>query len=376
MIGPLAPESAEDEESGVLLPVVTLKTKLASDHFKTQQITCRIPSVQAKIQQPTIEGLQFFADDMTHWLDGAFGDGSAPKPRDDLKMIGSRFFGSKGSSSSSSAIDDDEDDGGDGGGTVLRVIVSEVELSLHVPRKDAVIGGDTERILSLKASDMEASVEVNVSGRQETTLNISIMDADFSDKSRNSTSKKICGRTTPLTLTTHAQPLFNFRFSSSENPVTDTKESNIKILLTHFVLHITKHWEWIDDLRLFVKTPEGVFEDVVPSEITRIHLQLVDTSVHIKAPTMGGGLVIVLGEVEIKTDLISDSEESIVEFVAGRLGFLAVDDLQIVEAMSVGSASSVELWKVRQADYLRKAHTNQFRNTESGIRPSDGGLST
>lgn len=346
VIGPLAPESTDDDDLGVLLPVVTAKTLFnTASQQKTQSITCRIPSVQAKVRQPTVEGLQFFADDMTHWLDGAFGDGSAPKPRDDLKMIGSRFFGSKGSSSSSSAIEDEEDEG-EGGGTVLRVVVSEVDVGLHVPRLSRE--RSEERILSLKASDLDTRIESNVSGRQETVFAISIMDAGFSDISNIDMPSRICGRTTPVTLTTHTQPILNFRFASSSNQTTGTKESNIKLLLSHFTFHLKQDIQWIEELKLFVKTPEGVFEDVVPTEMTRINLGLYDTSVHVQVPSLAGGLVCVLGDVQIKTDLVSDAEENLVEVSAAGLVVLAVDDLNVVETLPVGLVSSVDAWKVNQ----------------------------
>lgn len=73
-----------------------------------QVIECRIPSVRANIQKGTIDGLQYFADDITQWLDGALGDGVQPIPREDIKMIGSRFFGTRVSS------EDSEEDGLDG----------------------------------------------------------------------------------------------------------------------------------------------------------------------------------------------------------------------------------------------------------------------
>jgi len=292
-----------------------------------------------------VEGLQFFADDMTHWLNGAFGDGSAPRPRDDLKMIGSRFFGSKGSNSSSSAADDD--DGLAGGGLSVQVVVSEVDIALYIPRLSSKVEGSVEeRILSLKASDVETVVESNISGRQETVFKIAIMNADICDLSSLPVPVQVCGRTTPLSLTTHTQPLLNFRFASTTDPSTDTKESDIKLLLSHFTFYLNKDWEWIQELKAFAKTPEGVFEDVVPTEITRINLRLYDSSIHVAAPSVGGGLVCVLGDVQIKTDLISDSDDNTVEVSTTAIFILAVDDLKAIGDLPVGMKSSVEAWKV------------------------------
>lgn len=111
------------------LPGASRSAKPAgSKSIKT--LDCRIPSIRANIHKSTIEGLQYFADDITQWLDGAFGDGSRPKPRDDLKLIGSRFFGPKTSTTSSSggwsdAGRDATRDGDSEGGIVLSLDIAE-----------------------------------------------------------------------------------------------------------------------------------------------------------------------------------------------------------------------------------------------------------
>jgi len=332
-------------DDSVLLPVVEVKTQVErSTLVKTSLVTCRIPSVQANIRQSTIEGLQFFADDITHWLDGAFGDDSAPKPRDDLKMIGSRFFGSKGSSSaSSSAIEDDEED--TMAATILRVIISEADIALLVPRGPTTwLSG--ERTLALRASDMDAKVEINTTGRQETAFSLALMDADFSDRSAAEAPSRLFGRTTPLTLTTRNQPLIQLRFSSLTDVVSETKETGIKLACSSFTLFVTSDVSWVKDLALFAKTPEGVFENVVPSEVTRISLQLNECSVHVAAPILPGAIVAVFGVVDLKTDIISDAEESLLEFGVSSSYLLAVDDLGVIGPLEPGLVA-LEAWKAR-----------------------------
>ncbi|KAK8870012.1 hypothetical protein IAR55_000582 [Kwoniella newhampshirensis] len=343
VIGPLAPEPGEYDNSP-LLPSIEIKSNVSVTAVKTTTVTCRIPSVQAKIRQPTIEGLQFFADDMTHWLDGAFGDGSAPKPRDDLKMIGSRFFGgsARGSSSASSSTEDEDEEAL--AAVVLRVAVSEADISLHVPRTDPP-SAQMERVLSLRASDIDTKVESNTAGRHETAFSVSVMDADFSDRSDPFKPKRILGRTSPFTFTSHQQPLVHLRFSSLANTVTDTKETGIKAVCSCMTFLVNKDIEWVKELALFAKTPEGVFENVVPSEVTRISVQLHDSTIHLAAPTLPGAVVVVLGSVEVKTDIRSDADENLVEVGAERVGVLAVDDLAATAGLPVGLTDSTEAWK-------------------------------
>ncbi|WRT66888.1 uncharacterized protein IL334_003851 [Kwoniella shivajii] len=347
VIGPLALDPS-DVDVAPLLPSVELLTSHSHTQTKTTLVTCRIPSIQAKIKQQTIEGLQFFADDMTHWLDGAFGDGSAPKPRDDLKMIGSRFFGAPGStrgssSASSSTMDEDDENLS---ATILKLNISETDMSLYVPRPE---GG--ERILSLEASDMDIKIESNVSGKHETSFNLSLMDTEFSDKTDGSNAIKIIGRTTPYTLTTRQQPLIQFRFSSLTDPITSTKETGISVTLTSLTFYISKSIDWINDLKKFIKTPEGVFEDVVPSELTRIRILLQDCSVRTLTPTLKGAIILVFGIMDISTDIKSDGEDNEVKLNASRLNILAVDDISSASELGVGTSDSVEVW--RKAGYAQ-----------------------
>jgi autophagy-related protein 2 len=341
-IGPLVPDPTDHD---VLLPIIEVRsTTNPTSQIKTSTITCRIPSVQAKIRQRTIEGLQFFADDITHWLDGAFGDGSAPRPRDDLKMIGSRFFGSKGSSSASSSAEEDEGDDTTAA-TVLRICVTEADIALHVPRAKVDVPTQ-DRILSLRGSDTDVKLESNTTGRQETALTLIVLDAEFADRTDPSTPNRILSRTTPLSLTANHLPLLNLRFSSLTHPQSGLKETGIKVSLSSSTFHLHQNFAWAKDLALFAKTPEGVFEDVVPSEITRVGFSLVDCAVHAKSPTLGGAIVVVVGSLEGKMDTESGAESKAVEVGLGNLVVLAVDDMSATTDLYGGNRTSAEAYLV------------------------------
>jgi autophagy-related protein 2 len=326
--------------------MVTVRSEIAPlTGVKTQSVTCKIPSVQAKIRQPTVEGLQFFADDMTHWLDGAFGDGSAPRPRDDLKMIGSRFFGSKASSSASSSGDyDDEDDFGSA--TLFRLAVSEVEVALLVPKVKGVAESSaaSERIVSLRASDMDVKLESNSTNKQETSVTLTAMDADLFHMSEpGSEPHRLFGRTTPLNYSTHTQPLMNLRFSSITHE-DRTKETIIKMTTNACTVYVTKDLEWVHDLALYAKTPEGVFEDVVPSEVTRIQMSVYDCSVHVSAPTMPGALLAVMTAVEVRATMESESDENTTDLGVSGFYILAIDDRESAAPLQ-HHPKSLEAWK-------------------------------
>lgn len=349
IIGPLAPEPGEDD--GLLLPKVHVHSELSPvTGLRTKSVTCKVPSVQAKIRQPTVEGLQFFADDMTHWLDGAFGDGSAPKPRDDLKMIGSRFFGSKASSSTSSSMADEEED--DPAATLLRVLISEAEVTLVVPRSLAPppstppsTSEDSNRILSLRASDLDVKLESNLTHKQETAITVTTMDADlFHHAYPEADAARIFGRTTPLTLTTHTQPIITLRFSTLTHQ-DRTKETGIRLITSACTVFVTKDLEWVQDLARYAKTPEGVFEDVVPSEVTKIQLAINDCSIHIATPTLPGAVLLIANVLDVRTVLESEGMETNVDVGLSGGHLLAIDDLEAATPLQMGHQLSLEAWK-------------------------------
>lgn len=344
-MGPLAPDPSDPADMAPLRPSISLGSVAHTPNTgTTSTITCRIPFIQAEVQQKTIEGLQFFADDITHWLDGAFGDGSAPRPRDDLKMIGSRFFGSKGSSSVSSSTTDDLEEVS--AGTIIRLQTSEVDVALYVPRKKDDQALARERLLSLKASDLDITIESNLGGKNETSLSLSVMDADFSDRTVPSSPTRILGRITPLALSMHNSPLLLLRFDSRTDPGSGGKESGIKLNLTNMAVYITKDLAWTAELASFAKTPEGVFEDMTPAELTRVRVELFECSVHISAPTRPGAMVLALGVLSARTDIMSDAEDSLVEISLNNGHILAIDDMGAGEALPQGAPSSAEAWTV------------------------------
>ncbi|ORX39665.1 hypothetical protein BD324DRAFT_648300 [Kockovaella imperatae] len=337
VLGPLASETVEAAQD-VALPFIEIAQ--TDEVGKTRDIMCRVPAIQSQIRQSTIEGLQFFADDLTHWLDGAFGDGSRPKPRDELKMIGSRFFGSKGSSSASSSVVEDVDEPRNG--TKLRIMISEFDTRLHVPRIDA---SAEPGIFSLRASDIETRIESNVADRKETNLTLSIMDAEFSDRSDLSRCRRVFSRTTKPSLAMSTPPILHLHFYTSTD-ITDTKETGVKVSLSSCTIHVDDNLSWTEDLAAFAKTPEGVFEDVEPSEITRISVLLGDVSVLVKAPNELGALVLVLSHAAVKTDVISGADEGVIELGLSGCHLMAIDNVEAGTALSGGQTSSFESWKL------------------------------
>jgi autophagy-related protein 2 len=259
-------------------------------------------------------------------------------------MIGSRFFGSKGSSSASSSAEEEEED--DTSAMVLRVCVTEADIALHVPTQDTAFEAGTDRILSLRGSDIDVKLESNTTGRQETALTLVLLDAEFADRTNPTAPNRILARTTPLSLTANHLSMLNLRFSSLTHPQSGLKETGIKVVLSSSTFFLHQSFAWAKDLALFAKTPEGVFEDVVPAEVTRMAISLVDCSLHAKSPTLGGAVVLVIGTLEGKTDTESGAESRGAEVGMGNVVILAVDDMAATTELYGGYKSSAEAYQV------------------------------
>ncbi|ODO11399.1 hypothetical protein I350_00178 [Cryptococcus amylolentus CBS 6273] len=319
-LSPLTPDPDEDDVP--LLPSVSVSTVASSpltdaSSPKTTLVTCKIPAIHSSLHRSLVVGLQYFADDTTRWLDGTFSDGSA-RPRDELKMIGSRFFGGSKGSEASSEVEEEEE--GKGAGLRVAVEINEVDVGLFVPRLE---DGGGERMFSLKASDLDVRMETNPV-KNETALTVSVMDLDFSDVS-SETSRRILGRTTPFTLTSHQAPIVYIRFVSSTDRLTTMKESNISLTLSHFTFAIHKEIIWLHELLAFIKPPEGVFENLSPTDVTKLSVSLSSASVLLVPPNVPGSIVIIAREVEGWTEMRRGAEENPIHVGIGGMGALAIE---------------------------------------------------
>lgn len=94
------------------------------------------------------------------------------------------------------------------------------------------------------------------------------------------------------------------------------------------------------------------FVDVVPSEVTRIKLELQDTSVHLAAPTHPGAIVLVLGNLVVSTELMGEFQDKALDLAGSSIRVFVIDDLSALSAESKSSSSkpvnAAAYWTVRR----------------------------
>jgi len=86
------------------------------------------------------------------------------------------------------------------------------------------------------------------------------------------------------------------------------------------------------------------FEAVIPSDRTRIHINILDGSIRAFAPNHPGAAVVYLQELKFSTDVIGDSRESSFRINATGLALLAADDISSQEVNPSNSLRGVSIW--------------------------------
>lgn len=101
------------------------------------------------------------------------------------------------------------------------------------------------------------------------------------------------------------------------------------------------------------------FESVIPSERTKISIKITDGSFHAMGPNDPGALVAYIGELDLSTDLVGDSQETVVIMTVSKSSAFFIDDKSTSTALTETDTiphSSVEYWKVCHCHTLEPVH--------------------
>ena len=90
-IGALHQEA--DEGLSPVIPRLYLRSsESTTSEQKTTTVEALIPFVGVDIGKAALDSLQLWADDVTQWMERAFGDDAMPTDSRDASIIGSRYF--------------------------------------------------------------------------------------------------------------------------------------------------------------------------------------------------------------------------------------------------------------------------------------------
>lgn len=172
-----------------------------------------------------------------------------------------------------------------------------------------------------------------------------------------------------------SRSLVKLRYVAVVDNDTAAKESRIKLTISGFTYFFTPDIAWIADAGLFAKAPDGVgqlfccfcavlmtmqaFESVIPSERTKISIKAMDGSFHAMGPSNPGALVAYIGELDLSTDLVGDSLETVITANVLKSNAFFIDDKSTSTMLTETDTiprSSVEYWKVCRCHNSEPVH--------------------
>lgn len=309
----LGPFHSSDQETPSALQPRLSVTKLTSRSKNSSSLTMlsfNIPFVQVDIFKHVLDGLQFWADDVSQLIENTFNcdeDAGQSQNMDRLVM--------KNRSSSASRSE-----------TIVKIAISDAFARAMVPELQDI------RIVHpflIFAFDISVVVELNPKGKDETVLTLAVMDLTIKNNvaAAAKANQPVLSLTTRRNLSSVPTPMVKLRFTSLVLPDMAAKESRVKVVLAGFTCNVFPDFSWISELTAFIKSPPGTFESVIPSERTRISLKISDGSLCAFAPSHPGVVVIHIGNLDFSTDVVSSFLKSPFRLSIPALAFLAIDDL-------------------------------------------------
>ncbi|PFH54295.1 hypothetical protein AMATHDRAFT_38236 [Amanita thiersii Skay4041] len=328
------PASPKHPQTGnpSLQPHLTVSTStLSHDHVPTTVVDLNIPSTYLILSKDIFDGLLFWADDLTRLT-------PSDPPSDTDK--GSR---NRSPSAASSISENGNGSTQEGKCLLIRSTISDATVRLMIPRSDE--SGAIVRPFDMTASDLDVSLEVKSGDKGQSVVNVDIMQLAIINWTSTSEKQVMLKHACPRNLSSHLKPTLDLCFVSSSLP-RGGKETDIQVTLWGIMCNVYSDIQWTRDLSLFVKSPPGVFESVIPSERTSISIKAQDSSIRIFAPNYPGAILTHMGDLEFATEIIGGATESVFRLLIPNISFLAVDDALTCENIPIApGAWGVTYWR-------------------------------
>ncbi|TKY84955.1 hypothetical protein EX895_006035 [Sporisorium graminicola] len=305
------------------------------------------PSIKVELGKAQLDSLQYMADDLTQsinlWTSDDL-DETDSLDAEGLKILGSRFFGSRAGMSVISASTDST--------ATARASSKNSSLLLTI----------TESSIRLWLPSLSPDVETTDDRRTGSSKSLLLMTSDFellfdSDKARNTTRIEI--RLPEMQLSTEVGSAFEevssfplaYRTMSRDQddrgrntmlllvleayaePGSSYREQNVDLTLCSVTLSPSFDHELIPRIKRLLKSPAGVFENVEPNEVTRISFKAKDCSILVAPANTDHRAAVAIGEASVKTKLTSHAPKTSIKLAIANLDLFVAE----VGAPSVSS---------------------------------------
>ena len=329
-----------------------------TDGARKNVADCRLPAVRIAIGKEDIDSLQFAADDLSQlvnvWTSESLGD-SDGSDNAGLRILGSRFFGTRaGQSMMSSSTDSTATVKNSNSTSAVTVSISEASVRLKLPSRPSSSSPEKQlhRDIVVNAAEIDVRLE-NDRAPNTTMVHASVLtfsvradETDGGGTSEAASNIDILSRTMEPGLTRAAKPMVSLGFESFSEPGTSYRESGIDIALSCITMAPPFDTELLDQIRVFIKAPEGVFEDVEPNEVTRISLKVRDCSLLLAVPSHKAQAALAVGEASIKTRITSHAPKTAVKLAARDVNAFVIEEAadKLMHGTFEQARSSSEHW--------------------------------
>ena len=304
--------SNEGTEKPLPPRVKVLKEEERSSKTPRSFVDCRLPCLNVRMSKELLDGLELMVDDFGLWSsklgkDQEDADASSDSATDALKILGSRFFGTKHSVSALSASSASMDLMRKSESTpVFSLGVNEIYVSLIIPQRQSV---KQTRHLSLAASELRLFVDTK-HGPHSTLVDVTVLSLSLEDETDPNQHRTILARTLEPSLSRGVVPMVMTQLESTVDPETACRESKCEVLLQGVTVTFHGDTSLLDDLLVFSRSPDGAFEHVEPNEVTRLSLRIRDVSLCVSPVSCEARGVVLIGDLALRTKLIPDAHQT------------------------------------------------------------------
>lgn len=308
------------------------------DHQVKDRCSVSIPSVKVELGKKQLDSLQYAADDLTQSINLWSSEDLDDSDSEGLKILGSRFFGSRGGLSIMSTSTDSTATATARATTKnssLLVTIDEASIRLWLPSvggKDEAQDGSsatTSKSLLLMTSDFELlfdSDKVRTVTRVEARVPQLQLSVEARSTNNETSSLLLAYRTMERSLDERGHnTMLLLVLEAYAEPGTSYREQNVDLTLCSVTLSPAFDEELIPRIKRLFKAPAGVFENVEPNEVTRISFKAKDCSVYVAPPGTSHRASVALGEVSVKTRLTSHAPKTAVKLAVGDLDLFAIE---------------------------------------------------
>lgn len=335
-----------------------------------------VPSIKAELGKQQLDSLQYMVDDLTQsvnlWSSDEMDDADN-LDAEGLKILGSRFFGSRaGMSIMSASTDSTATARASSKSSSLHVTVLDASIRLWLPRvrgDEKSTGGTTEagsKSLLLLTSDFELlfnSDKTRNITRIEARVPQMQLSVEAGSASEETSSALLAYRTMERSLDDREQhAMLLLVLEAYAEPGTSYREQNVDLTICSVTLSPSFDDELIPRVKRLFKAPAGVFENVEPNEVTRISFMAKNCSIYVAPPGTSHRASLAIGEASVKTKLTSHAPKTAIKLAIGDLDLYAIESEASSAASSRPTArSAAEYWSGR--GYARIIHVPEGKGS-------------